>query len=244
MRYLGGKSRISKDIATVINSVNLGGQEQRIFVSLFCGACSIESKIIADRKICNDLHPYLIAMWKAAQQGYQFPDIITKEQYYYIKEHKDEDPALTGFVGFGCSFGGKWFGGLAANKKGDNYCSRANRSLYKDLQGLMNAEFTCKDYREIEIPSGSLVYADPPYENSTKYNNSKDFDHKAFWEYMRQISKDNYVFISEQQAPEDFISVWSKPLKRILDVNKENIFTANENLFVYKEGLYEIHCIS
>ena len=56
-------------------------------------------------------------MWKELQKGWITPDIITKEDYYYIKENKDEKPYLTGFVGFGCSFGGKWFGGLASNKK-------------------------------------------------------------------------------------------------------------------------------
>ena len=29
----------------------------------------------------------------------------------------DENPALTGFVGFGCSFGGKWWGGYAKDKR-------------------------------------------------------------------------------------------------------------------------------
>lgn len=70
-------------------------------------------------------------MWQALQQGWQPPEIITKDEYYYVKEHKDENPALTGFVGFGCSFGGKWFGGLASNKKGDNYCTRAAGKPYE-----------------------------------------------------------------------------------------------------------------
>ena len=30
------------------------------------------------------------------------------------------------------------------------------------------------------------------------------FDSEAFWEYMRQISQHNQVFISEQTAPDDF----------------------------------------
>lgn len=43
------------------------------------------------------------------------------------------------------------------------------------------------------------VYADPPYANTTTYQGQK-FDSEAFWEYMRQISKNNQVFISEQTA--------------------------------------------
>ena len=51
MRYQGGKSRISKDISNAINqSVNANST----FVSLFCGTCSVESKINIENKILND----------------------------------------------------------------------------------------------------------------------------------------------------------------------------------------------
>ena len=53
--------------------------------------------------------------------------------YDYIRTHKDEDHVLTGFVGFGCSFGGKWFGGYARNAGGTNYAAQSKRSLLKDM---------------------------------------------------------------------------------------------------------------
>ena len=108
MQYMGGKSRISNDISNIINKFTAGNQ----FVSLFCGTCAIESKITAAKKVCNDLHPYLISLLTAVQNGYKLPDIVTREDYVRVKENKDEDKALTGFVGFGCAFGGKWFGGM------------------------------------------------------------------------------------------------------------------------------------
>ena len=57
-------------------------------------------------------------MWKALQSGWEPPDIVTEAEYQYIKDHKDEDPALAGFVGFGCTFGAKWFAGYARDKRG------------------------------------------------------------------------------------------------------------------------------
>lgn len=109
MRYQGGKSRIAKPIAQIIMQV-AGGD---CFVSLFCGSCAVESKVQGfSRKLLNDRHEYLIAMLQGVQQGYNLPEHITLEQYRYIRENKDADPVLAGFVGFGCSFGGKWFGGL------------------------------------------------------------------------------------------------------------------------------------
>lgn len=254
MRYMGGKSRVSKQIVEVINnavygwekqnlkqsgtsSAKLGGEELTTFVSLFCGSCSIEAKVQAKTKILNDKHSYLIAMWKGIQDGYELPDIITDADYKYIKNNKDEDPCLTGFVGFGCSFGGKWFGGLARNKKGDNYCARANRSVHKDFEmGLKDAQFLCLDYKDVHIPDGSVVYCDPPYANTTGYTTGQ-FNHEEFWDYMRLISKKNLVLISEQSAPDDFECVWEQEITRTLDHNKENQFKKVEKLFKLKNEM-------
>ena len=209
-------------------------ERERVFVSLFCGSCAIESKVNADVKILNDKHPYLIAMWKALQDGWIPPDEISKEQYKYIKEHKDEDMALSGFVGFGCSFGGKWFGGLAANKRGDNYCRMANRSLLRDIVGLKDATFLCSDYKDVEIPQGAIVYADPPYDKTTGYSLG-NFDSNEFWDYVRKLSETNIVLISEEKAPDDFVSIWHKEQKRMIDNINKNIFTRTENLFIHKK---------
>lgn len=46
-------------------------------------------------------------MLQGVQKGYNLPELITPEQYQYIRNHKELDPVLAGFVGFGCSFGGK-----------------------------------------------------------------------------------------------------------------------------------------
>lgn len=175
----------------------------------------------------------MIELLNGVKNGYELPEQISEEEYKYIREHKDEDKVLSGFVGFGCSFGGKWFGGYARNKTGTNYALQSKRSLLKDMNNLMDAEFICKDYREVELPNGCVVYADPPYDNTTGYGKEK-FNSEEFWEYMREISKEHVVFISEQTAPDDFVSIWEKPFTRTLDINKNNQFKVTEKLFVHK----------
>ena len=91
-------------------------------------------------------------------------------------------------------------------------------------------EFVCMNYKDVNIPDGSIVYADPPYNNTTGYGKTK-FNSEDFWEYMRKISKKNKVFISEQNAPNDFMCIWEKPFARTLDVNKNNQFQVTEKLF-------------
>lgn len=250
MQYQGGKSRIAKEIIEVINNEVSRREEQNctsdcasnreresnVLVSLFCGTCSVESRAIGfDKIICNDNHEYLIAMLQGVQNGYELPDYIPEEQYRYIRDHKDEDKVLTGFVGFGCSFGGRWFEGYARNKEHTNYAARSKRSLLKDMATLApRATFICGDYRNVEIPKGAVVYADPPYRNTKKISR-QSFDNDTFWEYMREISKDHQVFISEQTAPDDFECIWEKPVTRTLDRNKSNQFKTTEKLFRLKQ---------
>ena len=230
MQYMGGKSRISKQIAEVLNS---DIDKDTPFVSLFCGSCAIESKVQADVKILNDKHPYLIAMWQALQNGWMPPDVVTKEEYYRVKANMDENPALTGFIGFGCSFGGKWWGGYAKDKRGDDYCGQAKRGLLKDFPGVRYATFTCLDYHDVEIPDGAVVYCDPPYANTTGYTVGQ-FDTDEFWNYMRQLSKRCDVYISEESAPDDFECIWSKEKVRTLEKSDNLGRVKVEKLFKYK----------
>jgi DNA adenine methylase len=245
---MGGKSRISKPISEVISAIprwkiensetncppDFAGGGYNTLVSLFCGSCSVESKVTGyTTKILNDNHEYLIALLNGVKDGYELPEHISEEEYRYIRLHKDEDKVLTGFVGFGCSFGGKWFGGYARNKTGTNYALQSKKSLLKDMESLMSATFLCKDYRNVELPAGCVVYADPPYNGTTGYGKTK-FDSDVFWQYMREISKKHIVFISEQNAPSDFISIWEKPFTRTLDVNKNNQFKVTEKLFIHE----------
>ena len=230
MQYMGGKSRISKQIAEVLNSAI---DKDTPFVSLFCGSCAIESKVQATTKILNDKHPYLIAMWQALQNGWMPPDVVTKEEYYRVKANMDENPALTGFVGFGCSFGGKWWGGYAKDKRGDDYCGQAKRGLLKDLVGIQSATFTCLDYHDVEIPDGAVVYCDPPYVNTTGYTVGQ-FDTNEFWDYMRQLSNRCDVYISEESAPDDFECIWSKEKVRTLEKSDNVGRVKVEKLFKYK----------
>ena len=235
VRYASGKSRISSQISNVITERE---RESKTVVSLFCGTCSVESKLakVFDVVICNDKQKYLIAMLNGVQNGYELPEFISEDQYKYIKEHKDEDKVLTGFVGFGCSFAGKFFGGYARNKEQTNYALQSKKSLLKDITNLKNTKFISKDYHDVELPDGCVVYCDPPYRGTTAgYGLKEKFDSDEFWEYMRKICKSHHVYISEQHAPKDFVSIWEKPFVRMMDSNKDNIFKSTEKLFVHKD---------
>ena len=199
MQYFGGKQRISKQIVEVLNEYRKGNQP---LVEPFVGGCNIISKMSGER-YCYDINEYLIEMYKAVQNGWTPPAIITEEEYDYIRNNKDKDKPLTGFVGIGCSYSGKWFGGYARNKTGRNYCLNAHNSILKQLNDIRDIKFDCKDYKELEFDD-CLIYCDPPYKDTTKYPIIGEFNTEEFWNVMRNWSKNNIVIISEYEAPYDF----------------------------------------
>lgn len=228
MQYQGGKSRIARDLAEIITG-------EGTFVSLFCGGCAVESRLTSfSRMILNDEHPYLIALYRGVQAGYELPAELSKEEYDEIRSHPQTDPVLTGFAGFGCSFGGKWFGGYARNAKGDNFARIARDWLTRSMRALGEAEFRCGDYRFVSVPPHSTIYADPPYKGTTGYN-KRQFRTDYFWDYMRVLARNGHkVFVSEMEAPEDFACIWKKNFRRTLNKNQPMIVT--EKLFTYKGG--------
>lgn len=228
MQYFGGKQRIAKDIGAFLSP----HQTDKIFLEPFVGGCNI-APLMHGKRYASDLNKYLIAMYQALQTGWLPPERLTKDEYDYINHNRDENWALTGFVGFGCSYSGKWFGGYAKNGTTRSYCNNAYNSLVKLAPLIQDIHFCCLDYKKLS-PAGCLLYCDPPYAGTTQYTATGDFDFKAFWNTMRIWSKTNLVFISEYNAPEDFICVWSKETK--LDIqNKRNEKELRiEKLFQYK----------
>ena len=236
MQYFGGKQRISKPLSEYINKKL---QDEQPFVDLFCGSCNIISKIKGNRtKIANDKHRYLINMWKELQNGWIPPQQISREEYIYIKENKDNKPHLTGFVGFGCSFAGKWFGGYATSNS-RNYCLNAYNSSLSKLRYLRDVEFLNLNYDEVDIPKGSLVYCDIPYRGTTQYcrNEVGIFNHNEFYNWVKNNSDTYDIYISEYKdnVPDGFEIVWELESKKdIRNKNNERVKTI-EVLIKYKK---------
>lgn len=135
---------------------------------------------------------------------FQYPESVSEDEYKFYKTAPDS--AMKGFVGFACSFAGKWFGGYARDPKTTrNYAKGSGNSLRTKAAGLGGVKFECRGYRDYS-PSGKLIYCDPPYKGTTKIFNTA-FNSDEFWDVMRRWSLDNIVVISEYEAPLDFTCV-------------------------------------
>lgn len=208
MRFIGGKNRIAKFISNVITR-----DYPSTIIEPFCGALNVSTQLLRDndflRVVCSDAHDDLIDMWIAIQNGWRPPVSISPEQYQELMK-ADSSPLRT-FVGYGCSFSGKWFGGFAQDNTGRNYCSNAKNSIDKIIPEIERIEFNKGGYDAQHIPADAVVYCDPPYAGTTKPGERSDFDHDKFWKWVSSLNVDCYV--SEYTAPDTFQEVWRKEVK-------------------------------
>lgn len=232
MQYLGGKARIAKQIASVIGANSLG---RKLCIEPFMGGCNVTIQLaqIFDQVHAYDFRLDLVLMRQALANGWIPPQNLTEEEYKILKT--SEPSALRGFIGAGCSFGGKWFGGYARNKKQDNYVARSARVVQKETILMPNVRFQQGNFFDIPIVPDAVLYCDPPYILTTGYSLGK-FDHVRFWERTREWANSGaLVFVSEQIAPDDFVSIWAKTKTKGLRAASGKHEMLQEHLFVMKQ---------
>ncbi len=242
MKYMGSKARISKDISLMINK-SISENNIENYIEPFVGGANMIENIICPNRYGLDSNRYLIAMWNALQSDWNPPETISKEEYKIIRDNKDNySDELVAFAGFVATYNAKWFGGYAGivttkiNTQ-RNYYDEARRNILKQLPRVKNVKFHHKKFQEMDLSKtkNCFIYCDPPYKNATEYKD--EFNHDEFWEWVRNISKNNIVYVSEYNAPEDFSCIWKKEITTTLDKNSrkkdvEKLFVSNkkENL--------------
>ena len=107
------------------------------------------------------------------------------------------------------------------------------QDIAKQAPLLAGVDFRCQDYETLDVPEGSVVYCDPPYKGTTKYQTSR-FDHERFYGWCRRISGSCIVFVSEYEMPPDFNPVWERDVVVNLDgksakAAREKLFTIGKN---------------
>lgn len=245
MVYMGSKSKYVKYIVPILQKC-INEHNVDTYIECFCGGCAIIDKIKCEKRFAYDRSDTLIALLRTAADDF---DKVLKDGSRelwdkgkaYVKEGKmPEDMSLAdiGAMEFFASYcNGGFPRGYAKNTPTRNYFKEAYRNLEKQAPSLKGIKFDCQNYWELGEVEGTVIYLDPPYQGTKIYGyaNQPKMDYEDFWNWVRRISKTNYVFISEQSAPCDFKTIWTQEVKRMM--NKDNNFVATENLFVYRYGL-------
>ncbi len=239
MRYLGGKNRIGKEIAQVLQKIappdTVNG-----YCEPFCGSLGVMVHMVPagyKKTLAYDKCKDIILLWKEIKKGtFKIPRNVSERTWKRYKARR-EPSAMRAFVGFGCSFGGKWFSGYANLYDSSCQISQTKRAIQKKVPMVCKINrIGYKDYRSIRL-KGYLIYCDPPYQGTVRVGKLNSFDHVEFWNIMREWSKENIVIISEYNAPKDFKCIWKKKL--FVQINKarheeQKKKKTEEKLFIHK----------
>lgn len=228
MKYMGSKRRIAKHILPIM----LKEAEKHgitTWVEPFVGGGNMIDKIPdAYKRIGFDINPHTIcAMIDVRDRPLLLPDIVSEEEF---KSYKDRPPEkITSWVRSACAYGGL-FGNVLARGSGRNYAQEAKNNAIKQSPLIQEVDFICDSYANLSF-NNCLIYCDPPYKDTSKYK-TESFDYEKFYNWCREQSKCNIVFISEYNMPDDFKEVWSGNIKtNFSSSRKKATHNAVEKLF-------------
>lgn len=249
MVFMGSKRRYCKYIVPIINKY-IKENNIKTFLDIFCGGANLADKIICDNVIANDLSPTLIALHQKAQSNLEeIPTTGNREwwdeaytEYKRLmkevpKERWSEESSLPlwkiGAIEWYSSFANGGFPrGYAKPSHDRDYYNEAYRNHYKQAQeeNYKKIRFQQGDYRTIDIEPNILIYCDSPYKGTKPYAINPKFNHEEYYNWLREKSKTNPIFISEQAMPEDFPIIWQKD-DATRTCGLDNNFKACEKLY-------------
>ena len=232
---MGSKNRIAKYILPIILK---GRKPDQWYVEPFVGGANIIDKVSGNRLGADSNHFVIDALVMIRDDIESIPKSnseFTEHDYNNCRSDHSFSCGLVGYAGIAFSFGAKWFGGWSRgkNSKGEprDYVAEQYRAAVKQSKKLQGCNLLPVSYLDLKVPDKSIVYCDSPYKGTTQYKDK--FDHDGYWDWCReQVKKGHKVYVSEYNAPEDFICVWQQELN--CSVAKDGGHKkATEKLFVH-----------
>lgn len=244
MRYMGSKAKIAKEIVPILQKT-IDDNNVKTYIECFSGGCNIIDKIKCENRYAYDRSDTLIALLLQAQEDFSKVlkegnrELWDKGKEYVKNGVMPDDMTLAdiGAMEFFASFSNRGFpGGYVQGAEEKNHFKKGYKNLEKQAPLLKGINFGCQNYWELEPIENAVCYLDPPYQGTKTYGyaNQQKMNYEHFWNWVRDLSKNNFVFVSEQTAPADFKPIWEKEVKRT--VGSDNNFKATERLYVYSPG--------
>lgn len=93
-------------------------------------------------------------------------------------------------------------------------------------------DITIKEYKEFYDIKNSILYLDPPYENSVNMYINERFYSKEFYDWAFEMSKNNIVIISSYEVSDERFEVVYEFTKARSRLNNIKVGTRTEKLFM------------
>ena len=242
MVYQGSKSRILKYILPIIQST-IHKNKVENYYEFFVGGANVIDSINCKNKYGSDINDELITLLTYMKDNPKIsiaPQDCSFEHYADVREsRKNKDGRYSkeyiALIGYFASYGGRFFdGGYGKDPSGKRniYRERLNVAL-KQAPKLKGINFKCCSWEDYNIEDfeNCVIYLDPPYRDTKTYNSMNGFNYEKFYDFCRELGKNNYVFISEYYMPNDFECVWSKEVKVLQKSDRTKGDVAVEKLF-------------
>lgn len=110
----------------------------------------------------------------------------------------------------------------------------------QSLQSLQRLQRLQRDYSEVDVPAGAVVYADPPYRGTDQSGYAVEFDVQRFDDWLASVPY--MVIVSEYTAPSGCVEVARIKKRKLLGMGNGNSDDC-ERLFVqerYAAQYYEM----
>jgi DNA adenine methylase len=234
---MGSKNRIAKHLLPLMLSY-AEASNIKTWVEPFVGGANMIDKVPASfERIGYDLNAHVIAaLIDIRDRPEELFESFTEAQR---SEHRG-GPARS-LYSHACivtSFGADLKGGYAREAGSDDrtFCGYGKRNAVKQSLFLQGVRLEVASYEDLSGMKNAVIYCGPPYQGATGYKTGA-FNHVAFWDWCRKMSESNIVFISEYQAPDDFICLWSGEIKtNFASSRKAATHNATEKLFTYSHA--------
>ena len=215
MTYQGSKDRFAKQIVPILNRLRSPGQ---MYWEPFLGSASIFHHM-SEPRLGTDSMTDLIMLWNELIAGSFCEPAYVSKECYTTHMSSNVPSAMRAYVGFFWSYSGMFNKGYSPAFFEKSHSFHKMRLRAAKLQG---STLRSADYRDLGS-RGFLIYADPPYRDTTTYRGISDFDHNAFYEWCwMKKEAGNTIVISEYSMPIEFKELAEFPSSTSLGVSKRS----------------------
>ena len=111
---------------------------------------------------------------------------------------------------------------------------RKHDGTLQGLERLQGLEVSRLDYREVDVPDGATVYADPPYRGTNNHGHGGLFDFAAFDSWLASVPF--MVVVSEFTCPNGCVEVARKERQQSMAANGKSPRVTE---FLFVQGRFE-----